>query len=565
MRKHGCAVPPSKVKDLADLFKWVDVDSSPPEFVHRLMEDIFANDDYCRRVFREILAGEQERKKYREVEKEIEKELKEIKIWSGSDPIKESQNLIKSRPRQGTGSANAPYTYECVGEEKKIGSIGRISVSCKIVERDTGRVVSDVRADLSSEGVTPEAVKNFLEEHVRDLTEILNKAKRTGNSRLEKQAAKTVEDALRTLSWLIKIGDSDKYKTVLRRYALARTEAVKNLLRKSIERNDPSLLRAARRLLRYLDWTVRDAADYKVRGEEHAFNFLKNIFENYGVRADPDKLSDPVKAAKVAGAVAERAGKLTTAYKVTKGRDLYAALWTARSAALEKPDAVDKDLEAYLTRVAKEKIMSALKRMKARLRDTAYRKGKRIDMRKTIKEAMRMGVPLNIYYRKKRRKKPGYTLIVDVSGSMVDYLPVAEAFYQVGREATSRPWNIFYFTDRLYGNKEAISLRFTDFGGILQAAKAGKLDKRNPVILFTDLRRGSGEEPYYVVKALADEGYRVYVINPEHREELLEDPGDSDSLYVEDIVPVYYLGDDIEDGLARALVEIARSEEQRSR
>lgn len=556
MRRYGCTVPPTKLKDLAELIKHVDVEKSTPELLSKLIEETLVGDDFCKKVFRELLVEEYEKKLFEEISKEFEKEFEEINIWTSDDPLtKKVPSIAHKRGGKKKGDA---YSYECNIQGKETDP----DLVCKIEKIPTGEVVADVEISLRNSLYPHQNVQRFVEKQVRDFTELLNKARKTGDKKLEMLVETAVYKALETIRNNIDPYIGSDVGRALRNYVHARLEATKRILEKGIKRRNKTMIEKAIKLSEFLDDTITNS----IRAEggdpfsEEFIRALQEDLEFYGVRAYYEDFQDPKSALKIATALAETDNKVTKAYDLVRESGLKRAIEDARDiigASLTINDKRNK----YLTAIAKEKIRTALRRIRSEMKYLPERKGRRIDIRKTIKEAMRLGVPLNIYYQKKHKGKPGFSMVVDVSGSMVEYLPLAEAMYEVGKEATNKPWRIYYFTDRLYNSKNEIRRFLTDFEGLLRAVREGKLDKRSAIILFSDMRWGySSVDPIHVLQELKNKGYRVYIINPEDEDSVYSDPGDSVSIEAEKIFPVYYLGDDAEEDIAKALVDIANRE-----
>ena len=95
-------------------------------------------------------------------------------------------------------------------------------------------------------------------------------------------------------------------------------------------------------------------------------------------------------------------------------------------------------------------------------RSTPAQAGRRPDLRKTVRETMRMhGEPSQLYWRGRRRRLRPIVLILDVSGSMSDYSRSLLQFAYSTRRAASRV-EVFCFGTRLTRITKALERRRPD-------------------------------------------------------------------------------------------------------
>jgi hypothetical protein len=95
-------------------------------------------------------------------------------------------------------------------------------------------------------------------------------------------------------------------------------------------------------------------------------------------------------------------------------------------------------------------------------RTTPARAGRRHDIRKTVRETMRMhGEPAELFWRQRRRRLRPIILILDVSGSMSDYSRALLQFAYSTRRAASRV-EVFCFGTRLTRITKALERRRPD-------------------------------------------------------------------------------------------------------
>jgi uncharacterized protein len=124
--------------------------------------------------------------------------------------------------------------------------------------------------------------------------------------------------------------------------------------------------------------------------------------------------------------------------------------------------------------------LAALRRIMARLRLTppkrrtrrtaAARSGRSPDMRRTIRESMRMhGEPAEIFWRRRRVRMRPLILILDVSGSMADYSRTLLQFAYSAKRATSKV-EVFCFGTRLTRITKALDHRRPDLALELAAS-----------------------------------------------------------------------------------------------
>lgn len=125
--------------------------------------------------------------------------------------------------------------------------------------------------------------------------------------------------------------------------------------------------------------------------------------------------------------------------------------------------------------------LAALRRIMARIRltpprrctrrTTAAAEGRRPDLRRTVRETMRMhGEPSALYWRRRRLRTRPLVLILDVSGSMADYSRALLQFAYSTRRATARV-EVFCFGTRLTRITRALERRRAD-DALDQAAKS---------------------------------------------------------------------------------------------
>jgi uncharacterized protein with von Willebrand factor type A (vWA) domain len=191
--------------------------------------------------------------------------------------------------------------------------------------------------------------------------------------------------------------------------------------------------------------------------------------------------------------------------------------------------------------------LAALRRIIARIRLTPPRrrtrrtkpagKGQVPDMRKTIRDSMRMGgEPAGLYFRQRRTKLRPLILILDVSGSMADYSRHLLQFAHSAKHAAARV-EVFCFGTRLTRITGALEHRSPDAalakagervvdwdGGTRIGQSLGTFVKRQKglargsvVIICSDgLDRGDPEVLAAAMERLARLTYRVVWLNP-HR------------------------------------------------
>ena len=125
--------------------------------------------------------------------------------------------------------------------------------------------------------------------------------------------------------------------------------------------------------------------------------------------------------------------------------------------------------------------LAALRRIMARIRLTpprrctrrtiASRSGRRPDLRRTVRETMRMhGEPAELFWRSRRLRTRPLILILDISGSMSDYSRSLLQFAYSTRRAATRV-EVFCFGTRLTRITKALERRRVD-DALDQAAKA---------------------------------------------------------------------------------------------
>ncbi|NPA98043.1 MAG: VWA domain-containing protein [Crenarchaeota archaeon] len=182
-------------------------------------------------------------------------------------------------------------------------------------------------------------------------------------------------------------------------------------------------------------------------------------------------------------------------------------------------------------------------------------RSKAINMRKTAKYAMRTGVPMYIYYNKKKPRKVDFYVLADVSGSMSEELPYVLATVEAARKVLGKRGKVFTFVDKVYPLEKTPLGGYTNFGGILENIQRYIPDKSVPIIMFTDVRRGYGASPAHVIEKLRKMGYKVYVLDPEKLYEALE--GDSEFQYLPR--EISYTVPTVQD-MAKAVAEILQRE-----
>ena len=125
--------------------------------------------------------------------------------------------------------------------------------------------------------------------------------------------------------------------------------------------------------------------------------------------------------------------------------------------------------------------LAALRRIMARIRLTPPRRrtrrtraalsGRAPDMRKTVRESMRMhGEPAELFFRQRKRRLRPLILILDVSGSMADYSRHLLQFAYSARRAAARV-EVFCFGTRLTRITRVLNQRQPD-AALEQAARA---------------------------------------------------------------------------------------------
>jgi uncharacterized protein len=125
--------------------------------------------------------------------------------------------------------------------------------------------------------------------------------------------------------------------------------------------------------------------------------------------------------------------------------------------------------------------LAALRRIMARIRLTPPRRrtrrtraalsGRAPDMRKTVRESMRMhGEPAELFFRQRKTRLRPLILILDVSGSMADYSRHLLQFAYSARRAASRV-EVFCFGTRLTRITRVLNQRQPD-AALEQAARA---------------------------------------------------------------------------------------------
>ena len=159
------------------------------------------------------------------------------------------------------------------------------------------------------------------------------------------------------------------------------------------------------------------------------------------------------------------------------------------------PDGEERDEEAQLGLIASDAQiwrdksfaactpdeLAALRRIMARIRVAPPRRctrrtvaagdGRRPDLRRTVRETMRMhGDPATLFWRRRRMRTRPLVLILDVSGSMSDYSRALLQFAYSTRRATSRV-EVFCFGTRLTRITKALERRRPD-EALDRAAKA---------------------------------------------------------------------------------------------
>ena len=125
--------------------------------------------------------------------------------------------------------------------------------------------------------------------------------------------------------------------------------------------------------------------------------------------------------------------------------------------------------------------LAALRRIMARIRlqpprrrtrrTVSARSGRRPDLRRTVRESMRMhGEPAELFWRRRRLRLRPLILILDVSGSMADYSRNLLQFAYSARRATTRV-EVFCFGTRLTRITKELERRSPD-DALERAAKA---------------------------------------------------------------------------------------------
>ncbi len=191
--------------------------------------------------------------------------------------------------------------------------------------------------------------------------------------------------------------------------------------------------------------------------------------------------------------------------------------------------------------------LAALRRIMARIRLTPPRRrtrrtrparsGRAPDMRKTIRESMRMhGEPAELFFRQRRTRLRPLILILDVSGSMADYSRHLLQFAHTAKHASARV-EVFCFGTRLTRITRALEHRRPD-SALEQAAKSvvdwdggtrigesldtfvrrwgrGGLCRGGVVVICSDgLDRGDPEQLAAAMERLSRLCYRVVWLNP---------------------------------------------------
>jgi uncharacterized protein len=191
--------------------------------------------------------------------------------------------------------------------------------------------------------------------------------------------------------------------------------------------------------------------------------------------------------------------------------------------------------------------LAALRRIMARIRLTPPRRrtrrtkpataGRVPDMRKTIRESMRMGgEPTELYFRRRKSRLRPLILILDVSGSMTDYSRHLLQFAHTARQAAARV-EVFCFGTRLTRITRQLAHRQPD-DALEQAARAvvdweggtrigeslavfvknwarGGLTRGGVVVICSDgLDRGDPELLATSMERLARLCYRIVWLNP---------------------------------------------------
>jgi hypothetical protein len=191
--------------------------------------------------------------------------------------------------------------------------------------------------------------------------------------------------------------------------------------------------------------------------------------------------------------------------------------------------------------------LAALRRIMARIRLTPPRRrtrrtrpasaGRAPDMRKTIRETMRMhGEPAELFFRQRKTRLRPLILILDVSGSMADYSRHLLQFAYSAKRAAARV-EVFCFGTRLTRITRALDQRQPDVA-LAQAARAvvdwdggtrigqsldtfirrwgrGGLCRGGVVIICSDgLDRGDPELLAAAMERLSRLCYRIVWLNP---------------------------------------------------
>jgi len=191
--------------------------------------------------------------------------------------------------------------------------------------------------------------------------------------------------------------------------------------------------------------------------------------------------------------------------------------------------------------------LAALRRIMARIRLTPPRRrtrrtrsaqtGRSPDMRKTIRESMRMhGEPAELYFRQRKTRLRPLILILDVSGSMADYSRHLLQFAHTAKHAAARV-EVFCFGTRLTRITKALEHRRPD-SALEQAARTvvdwdggtrigqsldtfvrrfgrSGLCRGGVVVICSDgLDRGDPEQLAAAMERLSRLCYRVVWLNP---------------------------------------------------
>jgi uncharacterized protein len=191
--------------------------------------------------------------------------------------------------------------------------------------------------------------------------------------------------------------------------------------------------------------------------------------------------------------------------------------------------------------------LAALRRIMARIRLTPPRRrtrrtrsaraGRAPDMRKTIRESMRMhGEPAELFFRQRRMRLRPLILILDVSGSMADYSRHLLQFAHTAKHAAAKV-EVFCFGTRLTRITRALEHRRPD-SALEQAARTvvdwdggtrigesldsfvrrwgrGGLCRGGVVVICSDgLDRGDPEQLAAAMERLSRLCYRIVWLNP---------------------------------------------------